>query len=249
MKRDLNPFRYVRWLARDAMVWPLRVFLLLGALLSLIVWRFATNMHIPRAAPGGASISDSAQAVQLGVWGTCLVVAILMTIGGIAGTDLERGYYRSWFSKPMSAWWYYLQRFLLGAIVIAILPLYLGLGLKLGLGSSTGVTWVLMGQFGLSYLLVASATFLLSIFIARGWLFVFLIAILQNVIEQMVKSGFAPKWLGWMHDALPPFQLLGVSNPLPHGGPLWHILGYGAGMLVAALLLLRYRPLGAGTAA
>jgi hypothetical protein len=249
MKRDFNSFRYVQWFARDAFIWPLRIFLLLGAVISLIVWRFASSMNIPRSAPGADTISDAAQTMQGGVWGTCLVVAILMTIGGIAGTDLERGFYRSWFSKPMSAWWYYLQRFLIGAVVMAILPLYLGIGLKLGLGASTGVTWMLMGQIGLSYLLVGSATFLISIFIARGWLFVFLLTILQNVIHQMVKSGFAPKWVAWMRDALPPFHLLGAGNPLPQGGPLWHIVGYGTGMLIAALLLLRFRPLGAGTAA
>jgi hypothetical protein len=254
MKRDHNPLRYLPWLLRDAVVWPLRVFLILIVLFTVVAWRFATNMQLPRHPLGGATsgammATDVAQVLQYGVWGTCLTVAILMTMGGIPGTDLERGYYRSWFSKPMTAIWYYLQRYLIGAAVILILPPILGLGIKIALGGSTGLNWTMEGQVALAYLVVASACFLASRFVARGWLIVFLIDILQTMLEPWKTSGFMPKALLWLHAGLPPFHKLGISLPIAHGGDLWLILGYGTAMLVAALVLLRVRPLGAGVSA
>jgi len=250
MSRDHSPLRYLPWFIRDAIMWPLRLFVLAAVAISILVWRFKSNLHLPQVRPGqpnpmGADITSIAQLMQSAVWGLCLTVAILMTVGGIIGTDLERGYYRSWFSKPMSPLWYYLQRWMIGAIVILVSPVLLGLGLAASLGG-TGLSWTFMAQIALTYLLIASATMLVSRFTSRGWLLVFLLGILQGVLQQVARSDFLPRWLLWVHQALPPFQLVGVRVALPQGGDLWHVLAYGVAMLVASLLLLRYRPLGGG---
>lgn len=249
MTRDHNPFRYVGWLTRDALMWPGRAFLIILALVTLIAWRFAQGMGIPPAVGAAGVPNSAAQFVQYSLWQSCLTVAVLMTVAGIPGTDLERGYYRSWFSKPMAPWWYYLQRYLLGALLLLLTPVLLGGGLELVLHTGMGLSWAMIGQIAIGYLLLASATLLVSLFIARGWLIVFLLDVVQSVLEGITRTGVAPKWLGWLHNALPPFHLMGAAQPLPHGGPLWQVLGYGGGMLIAALVLLRVRPLGAGTAA
>ncbi|MGH7584517.1 MAG: hypothetical protein ACREL5_14975, partial [Gemmatimonadales bacterium] len=250
MTSNDSPLRYLPWFVRDAVVWPLRMFVLGAVLVSVLVWRFKANMHLPGGHPGpgnpfGSGITSIAQMMQVSVWALCLTVAILMTVGGIVGTDLERGYYRSWFSKPMAPYWYYLQRWLVGAVVILVTPVVLGLGLAASLGQ-TGLSWSFMAQIALAYLVIASATMLVSIFTSRGWLVVFLLAILQGVLSQVARSGLIPMWLVRIHQALPPFHLVGMRAPLPHGGDLWHVVLYGVAMLVAALALLRFRPLGSG---
>lgn len=249
MSRDHAPLRYFPWLTRDALLWPFRVFVLAAVALSLLVWRFANTMHLPRGrlSAGGAvdpMAGNVAQSVQTGVWVVCLTVAILITVGGIVGTDLERGYYRSWFSKPMSPVWYYLQRMIIGAVVILLCPVVLGAGLALAVHGSTGLTWALMGQIGLGYLLVASATLLLSIFTSRGWLLVFLLSVVHGMLTRFLTIGVLPNWLVQVYHLLPPFQLVQPGAPIPRGGELWHLVGYGTGMLVLALTLLRTRPLG-----
>ena len=251
MKRSHSPVRYLPWLVRDAMVWPLRLFALAAVSVSLLVWRFAAKMHVPRrgelrfngqAAPDIASV---AQMIQVGVWNTCLTVAILMTVGTIIGTDLERGYFRTWFSKPMSPVWFYVQRYLIGAAVILVCPLMLGAGLGLATGDS-GITADLMAQIALAYLLVGSATTLASRFMPKGYLLVFLLSIMQNILHGFATRDFLPGWLLQLHRVLPPFYLLQPGLPAPHGGDLWHVAGYGAGLLALVLVLLRTRPLGSG---
>lgn len=251
MKRSHSPVRYLPWLSRDAIVWPLRFFALAAVGVSLLVWRFAAKMHVPkpgevrfsgRATP---DISSIAQLIQVGVWNTCLTVAILMTVGTIIGTDLERGYFRTWFSKPMSPMWFYLQRYLIGAVVVLVCPLMLGAGLALATGES-GVTADLMAQIALAYLLVGSATTLASRFMSKGYLLVFLLSIMQNILHGFATRDFLPGWLLQLHRLLPPFYLVQPGLPAPHGGDLWHIVGYGAGMLALVLVLLRARPLGSG---
>ena len=213
MKRSHSPLRYLSWLTRDAIVWPLRLFALAAVTVSLLVWRFAAKMHVPRRGEvrfdgqGTPDIASIAQMIQVGVWNTCLTVAILMTVGTIIGTDLERGYFRTWFSKPMSPMWFYLQRYLIGAAVILVCPLMLGAGLALATGES-GVTADLMAQIALAYLLVGSATTLASRFMSKGYLLVFLLSIMQNILHGLASRDFLPGWLLQLHRVLPPFYLL-----------------------------------------
>src|ERR1051326_2361521 len=66
--------------------------------ITVLVFWFKGQMHLPNMRPGqqnpfGTEITGVGQMIQLAVWGMCLTVAILMTVGGIVGTDLERGYY------------------------------------------------------------------------------------------------------------------------------------------------------------
>lgn len=252
MKRSHSGVRYLSWLTRDAVLWPGRFFALAAVGVCLLVWRFAARMHVPK--PGelrvnsrpGPLVTDVSQLIQVGVWNTCLTVAILMTVGTIIGTDLERGYFRTWFSKPMSPLWFYLQRFLIGAVLIVACPLVLGIGLMLATGGSTGVTADLMAQIGLGYLLVGSAAALASRFMSKGYLLVFLLSVMQNVLHTIAIRDFLPGWVLELHRLLPPFYLLQPGQPVPHGGELWHIVGYGGGMLLLVLVLLRTRPLGSG---
>ncbi len=244
MTIDRSPFRYVRWIAEDIFVWPFRMMLVVCVIIDVLVWRFANGSQTIRG-PGRVPV-DMPHGLQMIVWGTGLTVVTLMTIGGIVGTDLERGYYRAWFSKPMSPMWFYLQRFIAGGIAVLLLPLVLGAGLALALHGNMGLSADLMTQVALGYLLVGGATLLASIFTSRGWLLVFLLAFMQNTLAGFDQLNTLPAWLLSVHAVLPPFQLVRASLAAPHGSELSHVLGYGLGMVAVSLALLRFRPLGNG---
>jgi hypothetical protein len=49
-----------------------------------------------------------------------------------------------------------------------------------------------------------------------------------------------------LYAVLPPLRLVDISDPVPTGGALLHVLLYGAGLVLAALFVIRFRPLARG---
>jgi hypothetical protein len=241
MIRDTSPLRYLRIHAMDVAKGPLALFVAAAAGLSFVLWRVFGSREAP----------DSADLLGGLVAGT-LMVAVLFASGGVAGNDIKQGYYRAYFSTPMAPWWFYLQRWLLGGVAVLTIPLWLGLGLAMGFGRGTGLSAELMGNVALGYLLIGGAVLLFSTVTARDWLVVFLLYFFQgrmhDVHELLTRMGSEIPWAVVAAErVLPPFHLVSaISGGLPEGGALLHVLGYGLGMVVLALVLLRVRPLGSG---
>lgn len=245
MSRDSSPFRYLRWFGWDTLLFPFSVFLLATVGIGFLLWRIASKFE------AGPALGSIAHQMQIGVWNTCLTVAVLMAMTPVVGADMQRGYYRVWFSKPMPAWWYYLQRFLLGALAVLVSPWLIGLAVKVAVGGDLGVDGHLIATMALGVLLIGSATFLMSIFTPRGWLIVYLVDVMQTIIgglqEKIADSGVhLPGFFVWLHRLLPPFDLIDVQRDALTGRELTHVLGYGVVMLAASLILLVQRPLGSG---
>ncbi len=244
MTRDRSPFRYLPWLARTVAAGPLALFVTVAVALAVVLWR--VHAIQPGAPPPRAAD------IQNATWSVVLTVVVLIAVGGVMGTDVQRGYYRSYFSKPMGPAWYYAQRFLLGAAAVLVTPIVYGVCLKLML-HTTDFGWhgTLFAAIGMGLLLTGGATLLLSTVTSRDWLVVFLLVFLQTRIAALVEFSSRlhanlPAWVVWPWKLLPPFHLITPSGPALHGGDLLHVLAYGAAMVVAALVIMRYRPLGSG---
>lgn len=241
MSRDNSPFRYTRWLALDLIKVQLALFALVSIVLPIVIYRIQGKLG---AAP-------EPLAIQNGTFTAGLTIAVLMAIGGSIGGDLNGGFYRAWFSKPMTPAWYYFQRWLLAGVAVLLAPLMLGGMLALVLQKGTGLSVDLMVTIALGYLLIGSACLLISNFTAKDWLVVFLLSFLQQrlaeVVAQSAKFGVElPQWLVVVKQALPPFHLINPLKPMLQGNELLHVLGYGVAMLVAALVIVQVRPLGSG---
>lgn len=241
MKRDTSPFRYARWFAFDLLRTQIVLYTIVAIGLSLLIWRFQVK--------SGSDIS--AVTVQQGTFVAGLTIVVLMAIGGSIGGDLSAGFYRAWFSKPMAPAWYYFQRWVLAGLAVLSAPLLLGAALQVVLRHGSGITAELMTTVALGYLLIASATLLISNFTAKDWLVVFLLSFLEGRLAALItlsKSGLLelPEWVVAVSKVLPPFHLISPSAPALHGYDLWHVIGYGVGMLVLALVIVQYRPLGSG---
>lgn len=242
MNRDISPARYLPVQVRDVALGPFALFAAVSAMLVLVAWRFLATRPEIMASP------------EIFVRGTLSVVqtvAVLFAAGGVAGVDIQRGFYRAWFSKPITPWYFYLQRWLLGGAAVLTMPLMLGGGVALAFGGGSGVTPGLLGNLALAYLLIGSLILLCGNFLERDWLVAFLLVFAQGRLHDMITlfqrmgETVHPAVI-WTDRLLPPFHLVNPSTTLLAGGDLVHVVGYGAGMLVAALLLLRHRPLGSG---
>ena len=239
MNRNHSPFRYLPWQARDVAASALALFVIVTIGLLWVMKRL-----------NGDSTFDADGTVPM-IIGAVLTVAILFAAGGVAGTDITRGFYRAWFSTPMSSWWHYLQRWLLGGLAVMLIPLMLGLGAALTFGNGTGLSGEIFALVALTYLLIGGLVLLMSAFTSRDWLVAFLVVFLQarlndavNLLPNLGREIPPAVKLTWQ--ILPPLHLTAVGGEVPTGGDLFHVLAYGLGMVVLALLIFRYRPLGSG---
>jgi hypothetical protein len=242
VNRNLSPVRYLPLQARDVATGPLALFAVVSAMLVLVAWRVLSKRPDVMSSP------------EVFVQGTLTVVqtvAVLFAAGGVAGVDIQRGFYRAWFSKPITPWFFYLQRWLLGGVAVLLIPVMLGVGMTLTFGQGHGLTAGLVGNLALAYLLIGSLILLCGNFLERDWLVAFLIAFAQARLHDTITlfdrmgETVHPAVI-WTDKLLPPFHLVDPSTTLLTGSDLVHVIGYGGGMLVAALLLLKYRPLGSG---
>lgn len=176
-----------------------------------------------------------------------LTIFVLITLNGMISTDRKQGYYRFLFAKPLSPVTYY------GQLFVVHLVGYLAAVLVL-----SGTFFLAVGSFDVWNLVLYSCL----IYVAMGG-----IGFLISAISRFDVMTLAIVWLGsrlvrailaderdWRSKAvqlLPPVHKIdGVASSLISFGSaplmdvLW-LLGYGGLFLVAGLVVLKYRPLGA----
>lgn len=229
------PIRYLPWMVRDILLAQGMVLLAIGFLVGLIMTRMTPS---PPASEGLGLVKGFVQ--QMG-W-----PFILYSVASMVSADRVQGFYRSYFSRPLSPPGFYLMRWLLGAVIVALLVPVLTLSLSLAIGRFP-LSWSLLAQLQLNYLLVGGLVFLLSTTVRADWLVALLFMLVESILGGLKRGGIdLPAVWDFVATILPPFHLVSVNSPLPAGTPLVHVLLYGAGLVLAALAVIRWRPLGAG---
>jgi hypothetical protein len=237
---------YVPWLARDLAVRalaPLFVLLILGG---LPLYAMLSTQEVVDL----ANNTQQADAVRQMLWSIApLAIALagfLISTQGVA-LDRDRQHVRFLFSHQVAPWTYYLGRFLLGIVVFnavfAIAPLIVEIALLdirvLGTLAALTLQLILVGSLGV---LCASLThkdglaLVLSYFVIR-------------TLQQLSASDVLADWADPIVKGLPPFETLnGLVRALMMGTDFqWtqviHVAGYGIGLLIAGLLVIRRAPL------
>ena len=229
------PLRYLPWIARDLALAQGVVLAVVG----VFAWLIVTRMNpAPSPASGPAIVRESVARLSLPF--------LLYCCAAIVSTDRAQGYYRSFFSRPVSPPWYYFIRWLLGGLVFLLVTPVLTLGLSAAMGSFP-VSWDVVGQLGLSYLLLGGLIFFFSPLVRHDWLLGMVILMMQGTLHALRRGGVdLPSFWDFVYRILPPIYQASLNEPFPRGAMLTHILLYGIGLVTAALLILRLRPLGAG---
>ncbi|MDZ4672915.1 MAG: hypothetical protein SGI84_00585 [Gemmatimonadota bacterium] len=235
--------RYARWQLWDHLKGSGRIIGLAAVVIGLLLWRLRVNN--PDAVQG-------AEAAMTGFLGSLSWPLILLATSGIISTDRVEGFNRALFSAPVSPMWYYLQRWLIGGVVIGTLPLLLSVSVQLAMGTWVD-PWPFTAVHLLLYLLLGGLVFCWSSFGRRDWAIALSLYLGQGAIHTAQVQGFPlPRIFFQVNQLLPPFHLVDFGVPTNHGvtlpsGMEWlHFVGYGVGLMVVGLLVLRFRPMGSG---
>lgn len=237
---------YARWQLRDHVRGAGLVIVLFSTVLGLILWQ------VGKSNPGLGEGAEMVLAVTLSQLAWPLVV---LAVAGMVSTDRVDGFNRALFSAPVTPAWYYLQRFLLGGVVLATLPVVIALAIRLALGAWT-TPWAGVRGVVLLYLLLGGLVFCWSTFGRRDWAIGVSLYLGQSALHGAREAGMPlPGWLWEVTPLLPPFHLVGfgemegrefVSAALPSGWDLAHYLGYAAGLVGIGVAVLLLRPMGSG---
>ncbi|MEO8200390.1 MAG: hypothetical protein ABI679_07715 [Gemmatimonadota bacterium] len=229
------PLRYLPWMLRDLLLSQGLVLLTIGVLGALILSRI-TPAPLP---------SDAAPMV-LGAVRQMSWPFILFCVASIVSADRLQGYYRTTFVRPVNPSAYYLSRFLLGGLMVGLLAPVMTAAMAIAVGPIP-LSWSMIARLEMLYLLLGGAVFLASTLTRADWLFAILVFIVQSVLHGLSQNHVVlPAFWNFIAMILPPFHLTSLDQPMPPGPQLAHVLLYGLGFVLAALAVLRWRPLGSG---
>jgi len=235
MKVSSLPLRYSGWMTRDVV---LSLGLIMAGIVALTVFGMSRVEFTVTAA--------TSRTIATQLLRQTLLPLVLVATAGLVSSDLSRGYYRSWFSRPVSPPLFYLQRWIIaGAAVLAYVP-----AVSLAIATRSGAIRVSgdhLAKAGLLYLLLGGTVFLLSTLTRRDWLLAALLYGTEVVLHFIQRSGAGLGAVGRLvYAILPPYHVASIERPVPTGSDLWAALGWGVGLVLAALTVLRWRPLGTG---
>lgn len=227
------PVRYLPWMMRDLAFSQGVVLLVLG----VMTWLIMRSVGAPVSQGPGL---EKAVLQQLSV------LFLLYCSGAIVSNDRVHGYYRSYFSRPLSPAGYYLSRWTLGGLVFILMHPVIAGALMLAIGGFP-FSWGLLVNLALSYLLIGGMVFFFSTWARGDWLLALLFVLMDGVLFSLKRAGatLSAFW-EFVSTILPPAHLTSVTAPVPTGGHLGLVLLYGSALLLAGLVILRWRPLGAG---
>ena len=224
------PWGYAAWMLRDMS----RGAFLTPALMLAVAFVFPTMMPA-----GGPS-------APLGffpyILNFCAFAAVLSLTKSIVNRDLESGYYRILFSRPVDPRGYYLLRWLLGGAALHIFAvLFEGIYyLKYGIFPPVfNYAW----QLSLHYLVAGGLVFFLSSLFAVD----IFAALPICFLALYAHNSFAcPDWLSHISGLLPPLYLCSAAGPVTRGPDLIYAAAYGGCLTAGALLALNLRRFGEG---
>ena len=230
------PIRYLPWMTLDLARSAGLAMALVGVLAAFLI----SSMTVVTSGTGGEAT------VFLGILDFAVTVFALLATAGIVSADFGLGYYRTLFARPVSPPLYYLQRWLLGGVLVLLATSVVGFAAAARIGAQLPIGRVLV-QSALFYLLLGGLVLLLSTITRRDWIIAALVVAAHAGLGLARSLGAAASGAAAvLYTILPPFGLVDVGEPVPAGADLVHVVLYGLALVLAALTVIRLRPLARG---
>ena len=228
-----SPFAYSPWELRDAARGPGLIVLAIAVLVGFILTRM----------PGGQPFTTDG--VVRAVAQQSLFPLVLVVAAGMVGRDLNEGYYRAYFSRPVSPPLFYLQRWVVGGIVLLLYIPLLAAAVTVRT-RDFHVDGAIVGRAALLYLLLGGTVLFLSTLIRRDWIVAAALYVLETILNTVHTQGGGLRGMSRaIYAALPPFHAASLERP-PAEGEIWAAAAYGVALVLAGLAVLRWRALGSG---
>lgn len=237
---------YARFQARDALpraLAPLALFVGLGG---IPLWTMTRQLGLAASRENERFAVMSEQA-YLQVGGMAMTLGAIVMMSGLASLDRERGHFRFLFAQPVAPWRYYLQHFVVSALLFvgcyAIIPLGFG-----AIFHAVPLAPALLSA-GLYVLLYGALGLLCTAIWNRDGIPFILVLVVARTLQQVARTELLPGWLEGVAHALPPLEAADrvrtawMAERALEGNDLVLVLGYALGMLASALLLIRAKPL------
>lgn len=236
---------YIPWHARDVGVKvfaPLLLFVVMGGLpLSVIPQQTGVSL---------LNLDAQMQEFALRAWsnsaGLCVMIGSILLMSGSVALDREKQHVRFLFAHQIAPAMFYLQRF---AVALALFAVSF---LLAPLAYSVVVPVPVLGTLFavlLSGFFIGSMTMLFGALFQRdGGVFI-LVFLVGNILQAFTAQDVGPKWMHFIAWALPPVRQVGEFSGAWLNGrtvepqDLVLVLGYGIGMLLSALFLIKRAPL------
>ncbi len=237
---------YAPWQARYALLRaaaPLGLFMLLGG---IPLWGIISGVGLEAVRQPG-----EAQSAAMLAYGQMMTLSMtlgaLISVSGLVALDRERQYFRFLFSQPVVPWQYYLQQFVISAVLFAAAMALIPMGFGM-LVIDVPVLPVVQSAF-LYVVLFGSLALLCGALLNKDGLVFIAVLIFAVTLQQAEAAGALPGWLAAFANALPPFvaaqdvRAQWLAGQAAETGALIRVLLYSLGMLAAALFIVRRAPL------
>lgn len=236
---------YLPWHARDLAVKVFAPFLLFVVLAGIPLGTFAAQTGVPLF--GG---HERIQGLALSLWGStsslCILIGSVLLMNGSFSLDRERQHVRVLFAHPVRPELFYLQRFTVGLVLFAssftLIPVIFSQIAEVPiLGTLLAVL--------LSAFFIGSMLLLIGAVTQKDGLAFIVTYMFSTVLQAVTQGGAGPEWLRGLAWFLPPvrqvsnFASAWLAGRTVEPADLVLVLGYGTGMLVSALVLIKRAPL------
>jgi hypothetical protein len=243
---NLRPLiAYLPWHARDVAVKVFAPFLLFFVMAGLPLSAFSSGTEVSLFG-GDPRVQDMALNVWRATASLCITIGSILLMNGSFALDREKQHVRVLFAHQVPPEMFYLQRFAVALTLFAasftLVPVIF----------SQVVTVPVLGTL-LALLLTAfflgSMLLLVGAITQRDGLVFIALYLVSNVLQSITQAGAGPTWLRNFAWILPPVKQLGdfsgawLNGRTVEPQDLVLVLGYGIGMLLSALYLIKRAPL------
>ncbi len=239
---------YARWHAKESIGRALVPLLVFTAIVGIPIWELAQRAGLADVRVPGR-IQDEVLALCRTLLGLSITLGALLVGSGFVAKDRTAGHVRFLFSTPVVPWQFYLQRFVIG------FALYCGAVAIAPVGFSYFVlpvpVWPVVASAAVYGLLLGGLGMLAGSVTRHDGAVVIGAVLVGSILQQTVRqsAGQAPAWMEWIAVLLPPVDSADrVRTALLTGAAvdqraLALVLAWGAGMLLASLVVIRRAPL------
>lgn len=238
---------YVPWQIRDILpraFVPMALFIVFGGI-PILGMLSVSDPGAPQ--PGSAEFREFLRAAYIGVAPLCMTLGAFLFMTQGPAVDRERQFVRFLFAHPVAPAQFYLQRFIVGLLLFLVCFLPVPLVLR-AYGANIPIVGTIVAMTA-SLVLIGGLTTLCAALVNKDGLLLIVVYVLTQALQRLAATDVLWDWVQPIVRGLPPVESLGLVVKSLLQATDWpvtdlvHVIGYGLGLLVAGLLVIRRAPL------